>query len=746
MTSRHLYFKLLWEDVKRKSWAAALEGLSLFFAMPVALAMVLSNITVERFGEQLTQMERQRAAISMLKFGDSYPIVMLILAVAAVIIGISVFSYLHSRRQVDFYHSLPVKRETQFAVHASAGILITAAVYLLTLAMALVVAVVGGGFSMGLLWAAAKGYLCHMLYYILMYTVTVLAVMLTGTRIASVLGTVVFLGYFPALGGLVYAFCSMFLKTYYGRIPSIWTTVLPRISPADAMIQGISEGVTPVRAAGALAAILLIGGLTLFLYKKRPSEAAGKTMTFAAAGHVIKVLMVIPFGLAGSLFFSAMNGGLGWSVFGTVVGVVVSHCVIEVIYHADFKKLFCHEKTMAACMAAALAVVLGFRFDVLKYDSFLPSAEQIVSASVDFDTDGWVTWEANPLYYDRGAPRVLQGDAAGIEALLSIAEEGIQQTREREQGIWNYQESHYVVVRYTLKGGKKVYRAYQMALEPVLDAADEIYTEAGYKQALYPGLTLPEEEAVSNMVYMDYAENVRKPAGTQEELAAVYQAYREEITAMSLSRMKTEAPIGKLLLISDENAQILKVRETREERQSANWQPDYTRYWYEGFFYPIYPSFTRTIQALSDCGIQAGDWMDPENIESIQVEYNQQVEREVHVNADGSVYYTQTSYGDPIVFNYKEPEEIRQLMEGFGAYNGQNQMQEMENGYSVTITMDSDKGEIQRIVTGGFLKGKVPELVAADAEAADAQAADTQTGNVGAAEEFAADAVATENK
>ena len=230
---------------------------------------------------------------------------------------------------------------------------------------------------------------------------------------------------------------------------------------------------------------------------------------------------MIPFSLAGALFFSAMNSHLGWCVFGAVAGAVISHCVIEVIYHADFKKLFCHEKTMAACMAVSLGLILGFRFDVFRYDSYLPDPGRIISASIDFNKDSWVSWDGGKLYED-GVPRVVQaGAVSDVDALLKIAAEGIRQTEEREAGTWDYQDSSYVTVGYTLKGGKRVFRVYRMSLEPVLAEADRIYGEDGYKKALYPGISLPEEEAAANMVYMDYLQNVKKPEGTKEELAGV---------------------------------------------------------------------------------------------------------------------------------------------------------------------------------------------------------------------------------
>ena len=713
MTSRHLYFKLLLEDLKRKTWAAALEGLALFFALPVALAMTLSNITNELYGD-MTLVRGQAQARTMLEFGNDYPVIMLILGIAAVVMGISAFSYLQNRRQVDFYHSLPVKRELQFAVHVTGGILITAAVYLAAQVIAIAVAAAGGVLSREVLQAAVKGYLFHMLYYALFYMVTILAVMFTGTRIASVLGTAVFFGYFPAVGGLIYSLCQTYLHTYCSEVPSIWTVVLPRISPADAAIQALSEGMTAARGAGALAAIVLTGLLSLVLYWKRPSETAGKTMAFSGAAHIIKILLVIPFSLAGALFFSAMNSHLGWCVFGAVAGAVISHCVIEVIYHVDFKKLFCHEKTMAACMAVSLGLILGFRFDVFRYDSYLPDPGRIISASIDFNKDSWVSWDGGKLYED-GVPRVVQaGAVSDVDALLKIAAEGIRQTEEREAGTWDYQDSSYVTVGYTLKGGKRVFRVYRMSLEPVLAEADRIYGEDGYKKTLYPGISLPEEEAAANMVYMDYLQNVKKPEGTKEELAAVYRAYQEEMAAMTLSRQKTEAPIGQLLLISNENADILLEREEWETQSSGSRQPDYTRFWYEGFFYPIYPSFTKTIEALEGCGIQAGDWMDPAKIESVQVEYSQEIETEVHVSENGDVYYTQSSYAEPRTITYTDPDQIRKLMECFAPYSGQNQMLMLENSYSVTVTMKRQSGELQQAVNGGFPQGRVPEFIISD--------------------------------
>ena len=114
-----------------------------------------------------------------------------------------------------------------------------------------------------------------------------------------------------------------------------------------------------------------------------------------------------------------------------------------------------------------------------------------------------------------------------------------------------------MTVCYTLKGGRKVYRAYRMDLEPVIEAADRIYTDPAYKAVLYPGIALDEQEAAKNLAYQDNGLAMERVPGTEAQRIAVYRAYQEEAAALSLSQRKEEAPIGSLLLISDEDKHIL---------------------------------------------------------------------------------------------------------------------------------------------------------------------------------------------
>ena len=59
MGQERLVVRLFWEEVKRKAWAAALLGLSLFFALPVAMAMVLPSYQPNEYVTMAEGIERR---------------------------------------------------------------------------------------------------------------------------------------------------------------------------------------------------------------------------------------------------------------------------------------------------------------------------------------------------------------------------------------------------------------------------------------------------------------------------------------------------------------------------------------------------------------------------------------------------------------------------------------------------------------------------------------------------------------
>ncbi|MDO4329479.1 MAG: DUF6449 domain-containing protein [Lachnospiraceae bacterium] len=713
MTSRHLYFKLFREDVKRKAWAAALLGLTLFFSLPVAMAMVISTIREEDWGAEMAAARRYQNVMETLSFGDSFPLVTLVLFCGAVVMGIATFSYLHHKKQVDFYHSLPVKRDLQFVVHITTGILLPALIYLIAVGMALVVAAVNGICSGEILITAVTGYLANLMYYLLVYAVVVLAVMMTGTVIASLLGTAVFFWYFLGLSAAITAFCSNWLDAYYYNSPSIWNRVLFKLSPVWAVLSAMSDGITPKMAAGSLAATVLLIAASFLLYQRRPSEAAGKTMAFRISMPIIKVLLVILFGMTGALFFSSVKDSLGWMVFGAVTGVVISHCVIEVIYHADFKKLFCHEKVMALCMTTTLLICLSFYFDLFRFDTYVPEADQVRAATIDFDQDWWVAYgfdEASGGVNRNSAEYLIEhGTVQNIPALLEIAREGVRQIKLDDESRAAYDDISSIPICYTLKNGRKVYRLYRMSLEPVMESAEILYGEPELKKAIYPGLAIKAEEAAEHLVYNENGELNHLSNISLEQRRQVVEAYQEEMMAMSFARRKSECPVGELLLISNEDYESIQ-----------SWQDDWTHQYrtyasgyFNGYYYPIYPSFTKTIAALKECGIEAGSSLTPDQISSIQVQIYHQELAEASGDYDEETTAEESQSSKVTTITCTDPEQIQEMLQAIYLYNygNKNSLLQREPGYEIDVILKNETIDGDTDLRGSFFKGHVPAFI-----------------------------------
>ena len=57
-----------------------------------------------------------------------------------------------------------------------------------------------------------------------------------------------------------------------------------------------------------------------------------------------------------------------------------------------FKKMFSHRLQLGLCLAAGILVFLSFRYDWYGYDSYIPSEEKVVSASLDIGVDSrWLS-------------------------------------------------------------------------------------------------------------------------------------------------------------------------------------------------------------------------------------------------------------------------------------------------------------------------------------------------------------------
>lgn len=661
MTSRNLFFKLLKEDLKRRAWAIALMFVTMFFSFPVAISMYLGE---KDHGTRTAAEIAARNLSGTLDFiGISAPLTVMILMTAALILGITSFSYLHNKRRVDFYHSLPIPREMLFQVQYAGGIFIAAAVYLVNLGMALVVAGINHVDMAQLLPAAVNGYLIHMLFFILMYSVTVLSMVMTGNIIVGILGTAVFNFYVPGVTALLIGCYGMFFKQFYIEgFP--WTSkvspVILYVYMAGEYDRIIENGDLTKYVVCVLLAIIVLVAVSMVLYWKRPSEAAGKAMAFPKSRPVVKVLLVTAFGLAGTVFFNALRNSLGWGIFGGIVGTVLSHCIIEIIYHMDFKKLFSNKVCLGGCTAAVLMVFFGFYFDITGYDTYVPKAEKVESAYITTSIDeSWLYDSYNYYGIDETGKAVHEYGSSedyakkhmtltDIDTVIKLAEAGIEYSEKysslpyEERAAMGYDNYMRTVVFYRMKSGKVVRRAYQVPVAMAKEALNTLLSDTAYLMGSYPILSM-EAEKVEAVQYieMNQITNLEESSQWKQQLLL---AYQQDFTELTLETREKELPVASLQIITGDELDYINQKTTEGRQISSN---DIC------VSYPVYPSFERTISLLREAGIEAGNAFDYSKVKQVNVYYYQ-------VGEDG------TSYQQEYVFT--DLEDIQEIRKSFMAY------------------------------------------------------------------------------
>ena len=211
MTSASLFFKLQKEDLKRRIWVIALLFLGFFFAYPVNLALIMENAANSQFAmyngytplvdtgtpEYLAKVleYKTKAVVDLVSYGNVMPLFLMV--TAAVVIGAAGFVYLHNQKKVDFYHSLPVRREMLYLVYHVDGILILAVTYLIHLLVLTAAAAAYGVSPAKFAGPMLFGFFMNLLYYMVTYETVIVAMMMTGKIIVGLLATVVFFSFFP---------------------------------------------------------------------------------------------------------------------------------------------------------------------------------------------------------------------------------------------------------------------------------------------------------------------------------------------------------------------------------------------------------------------------------------------------------------------------------------------------------------------------------------------------------------------
>lgn len=551
MTSKSFSSKgLLGDSLRRNLRGFVLGGVGFFFSLLLPVLMTMQRALETRAHQlqeypDLVDQDWQGAlsAVSSL-LGGGNPFVKTTFVIMAIVCGIAMFAYLHTRQKVDFYHSLPISRTKLFVNNFLTGMIFAVSSYVVMLVIALACAY-AMGFGAAVDWSAIGGaVVSHLIVFLLLYALTVLTTVVCGNTVISLL-LLAWVMLSPMLVYMLYSgLCSKFYQSYTVANMEIALRLVPLVQFFS--LNGLQYGNAVLRpismeqnsALGLLLVYLAVAVavtvLSWYLFRIRRSERTGVALAFTPAKLPIKVYMCLIAGVSFGLVFSMIAGNF-WLWVGLVLGTVLFHWIVEMIYAFDFHAIFAKPVHLAAILVVLFAGVLCMKFDVTGYDSWLPDRDRIQAVSISGTENEALTGPDN------------------IDAVYQLAEMGTQVNRDALYQEGNY---HSLTLRFQV-GGRTVARFYLLPdTEEVRTLCNQIYCSEEYKRTTWPLFKIDlEQQNAENRISLDIytSESGYGVASTLND----WDSIRQILTSLqkeSLARTENGLPVLRLEIFRlDEN-------------------------------------------------------------------------------------------------------------------------------------------------------------------------------------------------
>ena len=615
MTSRNSFLARLLENSKRRLWLIVIAILLFVIALPIYTAMYinLTEATAENIGIIKMQESLYKEMTQWFEFGSGSTFWAVLFALPA---GMQGFSYLYDRSKIDFYHSKPVKASQRFMTIWLNGVLIFALPYLVGSIFNLLLVAASGVMDMTLFLTWCEGIILTIGFYLSVYSIIILAVMLTGKPLISVMGVAVFLFYEMAVRALYMGMCSFSFHFFYGYSEDDW--LIPWISPFKIVNLYGNEKIGMVAAFVlfvAFAAAVL--ALAYWCYKKRPSELAGSAMIFHGIKPFIKIGVAVPVALVAGLATAGLMNydpldGTGSPFFPILLGalfLLLACGLIQVIFEADIKGMVHKKCDIIISAVLTLAIMLIFRYDVFGYDNRVPALDKIESVTIVTATDSRYSRQ----FYDENRKQItkeeyadkymrLTGeDAQNVRDLALLSIDKYQQYPNRIAFHEENEESPSVCYKFRLKNGKIIAR------EIPINIRDEENKAAIAKIENSEAFICSNEVAMSDYFLEalesgDYkvdafwgSEMNEQELSTKQAIQLVH-LFREDLLQNSYEARCNELPVGEINIY-------------------LNRQISYER----NISLSVYPSFTNCMEYLKENGFETEKFINIEDIDRITV-------------------------------------------------------------------------------------------------------------------------------
>lgn len=358
MTSKNLLVNITYQKYKQNRWIFTAISIILFF-----------TTTFQAIAYKINQIPNAY----LFTLQNNY---FLILATIlfAIMIPIVLFKFINSKSEVDFYHSLPIKREKIFISNYILGLLLFLVPFALNILATLLLST--SNYEQ-IFWNITITSITNLVTgFVGLYSFTTFAVIITGNIFMSVCTTLGVM-FFPTV-----------LMSYKNEIFNIfYDTYVSNFDPSKLnIITNLIYNNHNFCFYNMIYAIFAV--FALVLYKKRPSENASNPVAINIFKPIIKYMGVIGASALGGFLFYAV---FGFSAFTLLLGSIICggiiHGAFEVIFDGDFSSIFKNIKGYVVYSIILCVVIVGIQLNAENFDNKLPCEKSIKSVTLSMNNE-----------------------------------------------------------------------------------------------------------------------------------------------------------------------------------------------------------------------------------------------------------------------------------------------------------------------------------------------------------------------
>ncbi len=409
-------------------------------------------------------------------------------AFAAFLAAALVFHHLHSRKEIQFYQALPLKRRCFYTTSYLTGFGMLAVPMLLGIAICMVMVAAGGAGEavLPLLKLYGVGIAAELLFY----SMAVLACCLAGQTLGAVLiyagmncAVLVIIGCAGSIAatfmpGIDFDNFLINLREWLTPLPKLFTAIATQYedrfltdlynnAPTQVVVSYPIGFLQPgvITSYGLVGTVLAV--LSSLLYQFRPSETAGEMVSFRPVRVLCKIFGAMMVCVAGALLFLSSGLFTEEIPFAAVVLAVLGFGAVgwfaaEMVVQKTLRVF--GKKHLTACGALLLTLLLllsGAKLDLLGIVRHVPDAGDVASVEVNYNYGA--------------AVEITPQEAAELHQL--VLDKPMYLTNNTFIGANN--SLQFV---YTLENGHKIYREYhvQCSHNGIIQAAQALLEQPDY--------------------------------------------------------------------------------------------------------------------------------------------------------------------------------------------------------------------------------------------------------------------------